>query len=101
MSTRKEIAMKKLFSKLYALIVGISLIVFPLTKASAVVAPPDERFSSDELDQLLSPIALYPDPLLAQVIPAATFFDELEEANRVLGGRSDDDAISNLSLIHI
>jgi len=57
----------------------------------------DQRFSNDELDQLLSPIALYPDPLLAQVVPAATFFDQLQEANQLLGGRSDDNAISNQS----
>jgi hypothetical protein len=87
--------MKKIVCKLHAFALCVVLVTFPLVKASAVVIPPDDRFSSDELDQLLSPIALYPDPLLAQVIPAATFFDELEEANQVLGGRADDDAISN------
>jgi len=87
--------MKKIVCKLHAFALCVLLVTFPLVKASAVVIPPDDRFSSDELDQLLSPIALYPDPLLAQVIPAATFFDELEEANQVLGGRADDDAISN------
>jgi hypothetical protein len=56
---------------------------------------PDQAFSNDELDELLAPIALYPDPLLAQVIPAATFIDQLEEAERMLGGGSDDDVISN------
>ncbi len=45
--------------------------------------PLDGKFSDDELDDLLSPIALYPDPLLAQMVPAATFIDQLEEANRV------------------
>jgi Protein of unknown function (DUF3300) len=41
-----------------------------------------EAFSPDQLDNLLSPIALYPDPLLAQVLVAATFPDQVEEAAR-------------------
>ena len=45
-------------------------------------AGPYENFSPDQLDNLLSPIALYPDPLLAQVFVAATFPDQVEEAAR-------------------
>jgi Protein of unknown function (DUF3300) len=41
-----------------------------------------ENFSPDQLDNLLSPIALYPDPLLAQLFVAATFPDQVEEAAR-------------------
>jgi hypothetical protein len=41
-----------------------------------------EPFTADQLDNLLSPIALYPDPLLAQVLPAATFVDQVDEAAR-------------------
>lgn len=41
-----------------------------------------QNFSPDQLDNLLSPIALYPDPLLAQVFVAATFPDQVEEAAR-------------------
>jgi hypothetical protein len=49
--------------------------------------PPDQGaayqpFSADQLDNLLSPIALYPDPLLAQTLVAATFPDQVEEAAR-------------------
>jgi hypothetical protein len=43
---------------------------------------PYENFSPDQLDNLLSPVALYPDPLLAQVFVAATFPDQVEEAAR-------------------
>jgi hypothetical protein len=39
-------------------------------------------YSPEQLDNLLAPIALYPDPLLAQVLPAATFTDEIDEAAR-------------------
>ena len=43
---------------------------------------PDEPFSPDQLDNLTAPIALYPDPLLAQVLVAATFPDQVDEAAR-------------------
>jgi len=41
-----------------------------------------ELFSPDQLDNLLASIALYPDPLLAQVLLAATFPDQVDEAAR-------------------
>jgi hypothetical protein len=49
-----------------------------------------EPLSSDQLDNLLAPIALYPDPLLAQVLVAATFPDQTDEAARFV--RSDANA---------
>jgi hypothetical protein len=39
-------------------------------------------FTAEELDELLAPIALYPDPLLAQILPAATFVDQIDAAAR-------------------
>jgi len=42
----------------------------------------DPLYSQDQLDNLLAPIALYPDPLLAQVLLAATFVDQVDEAGR-------------------
>jgi len=36
----------------------------------------------EELDDLLAPIALYPDPLIAQILPAATFVDQIGDAAR-------------------
>jgi len=44
------------------------------------MAPP--TFRQEELDQLLAPIALYPDPLLAQVLMAATYPLEVVQAAR-------------------
>ncbi|HEY5512539.1 MAG TPA: DUF3300 domain-containing protein [Geomonas sp.] len=38
--------------------------------------------SQEELLDLLAPIALYPDPLIAQILPAATFVDQIDEAAR-------------------
>ena len=39
-------------------------------------------FSQPELDQMLAPIALYPDPLLSQILMAATYPLEVVEAAR-------------------
>ena len=39
-------------------------------------------FGPQELDQMLAPIALYPDSLLAQVLIAATYPDQVTEADR-------------------
>jgi len=65
--------------------------------AAASLPAADQKYSDAELDEMLAPIALYPDPLLAQMIPAATFFDQLEEAQRTLNGKSDDSVIDNQS----
>src|SRR5262245_17092078 len=65
------------------------------TTAAATAPIADQKYSDDELDEMLAPVALYPDPLLAQMIPAATFFDQLEEAQRTLNGKSDDNLIAN------
>lgn len=46
--------------------------------ASALEAPPLDPPA--RLDQLVAPIALYPDPLLAQVLAAATFHDQIPDA---------------------
>lgn len=40
------------------------------------------EFTAEELDDLLAPIALYPDPLIAQILPAASFIDQIDEAAR-------------------
>ena len=37
-------------------------------------------FTDRELDGLLAPIALYPDPLLAEILPASTYPEEVAEA---------------------
>jgi hypothetical protein len=43
-------------------------------------APP--AYPAAELDRIVSPIALYPDPLLAQVLAASTFSADIPEAAR-------------------
>jgi len=46
-------------------------------------------FTDDELDNLLAPIALYPDPLLAQILPASTYPAEVADAEAWLNGGGD------------
>ena len=41
----------------------------------------DATFKNEELDQMLAPIALYPDSLLAQVLMASTYPGEVKEAS--------------------
>jgi hypothetical protein len=42
--------------------------------------PPPPSYPPQELDRLVSPIALYPDPLLAQILTASTFPDDIPAA---------------------
>ena len=50
------------------------------TATAPAQAPPS--FPPDQLDQLVSRIALYPDPLLSQILAAATFPSEIPDAAR-------------------
>ena len=52
--------------------------------ATADTTPAPVMFGPVELDNLLSPIALYPDPLLAQILPASTFPDQLARAAKLI-----------------
>ena len=50
--------------------------------------PQGAALSAEQMDNLLAPIALYPDPLLAQMFPASTFVDQVEQAARWLRGNN-------------
>jgi hypothetical protein len=55
----------------------------------AGVAPDGSwQFTSEQLDQLLGPIALYPDALIALILPAATTSSDVVLAARYLAGGS-------------
>jgi Protein of unknown function (DUF3300) len=62
-----------------ATLVSVCTAVFLATPVSAQ-APPS--FAPQQLDQLVQRIALYPDPLLAQVLGAATYPDQIPDAAR-------------------
>ena len=53
-------------------------------EAQAALNPAPAPFTDGQLDQLLAPIALYPDQLLTQVLMAATFPQELVDAQKWL-----------------
>jgi len=52
------------------------------SSSDAMEQSADALFTAEELNELLAPIALYPDPLLAQILPAATFADQIDLAER-------------------
>jgi uncharacterized protein DUF3300 len=56
--------------------------------AASNVAPTAAALSSDQLDALVAPIALYPDALVAQVLAAATFPDQVAIADYWLSQNS-------------
>ena len=49
-------------------------------------APPYTQSNPEQLQQLVAPIALYPDSLVAQVLAGATFPEQIVEANRWVQG---------------
>lgn len=53
-----------------------------LLSAQGLAREDADRFSGGELDQLLAPVALYPDALLSQILMAATYPLEVVEAAR-------------------
>ena len=52
------------------------------SQAQPAAAPAGKSFSQEELDQLVAPIALYPDALLAQVLMASTYPLDVVAADR-------------------
>lgn len=65
----------------------VGLLIFLLALSPAVLAQDSKgvagkKFSKEELDQMLAPIALYPDALLAQVLMASTYPLEVVMADR-------------------
>jgi hypothetical protein len=52
------------------------------TEASSSQPPQAAQQSPVQLQQLVAPIALYPDTLIAQILPAATYPDQIVDAER-------------------
>lgn len=86
--------MKSLFNTavlLYSL-AGVAAV----TRAQEAVPPPMPAYqllSGAQLDQLLEPIALHPDPLLAQILAASTLPAQIVLADRYLSGGGDPNEI--------
>jgi len=56
----------------------------PDTAPPSAADPNAQSYSKEQLDQMLAPIALYPDQLVTNVLMAATFQDQLAEAQKWL-----------------
>jgi hypothetical protein len=65
-------------------------------RAQMAVPPPMAAYQPlayQQLDQLLGPIALYPDPLIAQILPASTVPTQIVLADRYVSGGGDPNQI--------
>jgi hypothetical protein len=82
--------MKSLFNIVVLLCVFAGTVMS--LRAQVPVPPPAPVYQSlgdDQLDQLLGPIALYPDPLIAQILPASTFPTQIVLADRYVSSGGD------------
>src|SRR6202795_1202794 len=52
-------------------------------------APQSLQQNPEQLEQLVAPIALYPDGLIAQILPAASYPDQIVDAGRWMGQHQD------------
>jgi hypothetical protein len=87
-----ETTMKKIVLAFTAILFMITLGPVPIVVADSYQPPYYDSYDQpaaagdlltpEELDDLLAPIALYPDPLIAQILPASTFVDQIDEAAR-------------------
>src|SRR5208337_3655182 len=76
----REIMKRNLF--LTRALIGVLVVMLVPFGAFGQDAGPAGTIGPQELDQMLAPIALYPDSLLAQVLIAATYPDQVTEADR-------------------
>src|SRR5260370_8954130 len=84
-----EFAMK-LSKQVLTLLLCFSLLRFtaqaesfgPTGQSSEQQPPPPAQQSPHELQQLVAPIALYPDALVAQILPASTYPTKIVEEDR-------------------
>jgi hypothetical protein len=69
---------KRTLISLLAIAIAAGVFVTPVLAQEPAQAPPS--FAPPDLDQLVARIALYPDPLLAQVLAAATYPNDIPPA---------------------
>ena len=92
-------ASKHTFAQMFRSVVALLCVVLLVPGDSAVWAwsPPQQaggaeeaaKIPNDQLDSLVAPIALYPDPLLAQVLVASTYPLEIIQLQQWLGKHKD------------
>ncbi len=100
--TRLEILKSKFKSTVMKSLLNIAVLMCALAgaalsaRAQLAVPPPTlvyQPLAYQQLDQLLGPIALYPDPLIAQILPAATLPTQVVLADRYVSGGGDPNQI--------
>jgi uncharacterized membrane protein YgcG len=83
-STVRRAGLVRAAAGLFVLLSFVACTAQETPPVPSVPAPSGAVFSRQQLDQMLAPIALYPDSLLAQILTAATYPLEVVEANRWL-----------------
>ncbi|KAF1040329.1 MAG: hypothetical protein GAK35_03524 [Herbaspirillum frisingense] len=71
----------------WAACLAFSLVTGMPVQAQSAYPPPPAVYTQAQLDQMLAPVALYPDSLLAQVLMAATYPLEVVQAQRFIEAR--------------
>ena len=84
--------MNRSCSRSSLVVIAVCFLALLLIKTVECMAS-DYLLTDAELDDLLAPIALYPDPLLAQMLPASTYLSEVIDAAAWIGGGGDASAI--------
>jgi hypothetical protein len=70
-------------------------LLFALALALPMRAQADSQYTPEQLDQMLAPIALYPDPLIAIILPASTVPSDIAVAAQYVAGNGDPSAIDS------
>jgi hypothetical protein len=85
MNSRNPISIYQFARQLVALL--LSVLLLPLAQLNLYAQappPPYVPLEAIQLDQLVAPIALYPDALVAQILTASTYPDQVTQANNWL-----------------
>jgi len=77
--------MMRTFRQTLAVLVSWCLLSVQLGMAQTPPQPPQAaQQNAEQLQQLVAPIALYPDALIAQILPAATYPEQIVEAQQFM-----------------
>ncbi len=88
MMAAARLILRRWSALLLSVLLAFDPAAFAQYEGSAIPTPANAQsqtqpaFSQQELDQMLAPIALYPDPLLSQILMASTYPLEVVEAAR-------------------
>jgi len=80
---------KKWSRKLWGVLLAALLVLPGGVLAQSPEKAPSKAFSQEQLDQLLAPVALYPDSLLTQLLMASTYPLEVAKANNWVKANKD------------